>query len=225
MFTRIATSALFAGFIAGVVAFALQYAFVQPVLLFAELYESGALTHFGPDAGPAAPPGFAIDPMRDGLSLLFSALIYCGYGLLLVAGFALAEQRGETVSARTGAIWGLAGFVAVQLAPAFGLPPELPGMAAGDLEARQIWWFATVAATAAGLWLAAFGRGWAAWGAAIILILAPHVIGAPHPEEMYGPTPPELASLFAARALGVGLAAWAALGLLAGYFWRREAAG
>ena len=47
MLTRIVTSALFAGAAAGLVAALLQFIFVQPVLLHAELYESGALQHFG----------------------------------------------------------------------------------------------------------------------------------------------------------------------------------
>ena len=42
--------------------------------------------------------------------------------------------------------------------------------------------------------------------------------------QLSGPVPPEIAALFASRALGIGLAAWALLGLLAGYFWQREAA-
>ena len=47
MFSRILVSALFAGFLAGLIAALLQLVFVQPVLLHAELYESGALNHFG----------------------------------------------------------------------------------------------------------------------------------------------------------------------------------
>lgn len=223
MFTKIATSALFAGFLAGVISFALQYAFVQPVLLHAELYEGGELVHFGANAtADGHAPGLQVDLLRDGLSLLFSALIYCGYALMLVAGFALAERSGASVTARSGLIWGVGGFAAVQFAPAFGLPPELPGMAAADVEIRQIWWFATVAATAVGVWLIAFGRAFPAWAIAIALIAAPHVIGAPHPDALTGPTPPELGSLFASRALGVGLAGWLCLGLFAAFFWERE---
>ena len=49
--------------------------------------------------------------------------------------------------ARNGLLWGLAGFLAVNLAPAAGLSPELPGMPAGDLLARQVWWVGTIIAT------------------------------------------------------------------------------
>lgn len=222
MFQKILTSALLAGFCAGLLAAALQLLFLQPVLLHAELYEGGDLVHFGADAISASPdlPGFS--PMRDGLSLLFSALIYVGYGLVLVGAMALANERGVTITARSGLIWGLAGFIAVHFAPAASLPPEVPGVAYTDITLRQIWWWGTVIATAAGLGLIAFGQGWAAWGAAVILLLAPHIIGAPHPEAFTGPVPPELASLYASRTLAVGMAAWAMLGLFAGHFWNGD---
>jgi len=119
-------------------------------------------------------------------------------------------------------LWGFAGFIAFQLAPSVGLPIEVPGSAAADLQDRQIWWFATAIATTAGLWLLGYGKGWAQYAAAVVLILMPHVIGAPLPDAYYGPTPPELASLFASRALAVALIGWAILGLLAGYFWEKE---
>ncbi|WP_018633600.1 CbtA family protein [Neomegalonema perideroedes] len=244
MFKRLISSALLAGAAAGLIAALLQFVFVQPVLLHAELYETGELAHFVPtdhgeasgsghDHGAAAPAAEAsgspahaahpgIDFARDGLSVLFSLVVYAGYGLLLTAAMALAASRGATITARQGLIWGVAGFAAVQLAPAFGLSPELPGMSAADVVQRQIWWLGTVAATAVGLWLIAFGKNWAFWGLAVALILAPQLIGAPHPDEFFGPTPPELAAQFAGRALGVGLAAWAFLGLAAGWLWSRE---
>ncbi|WP_297776446.1 CbtA family protein [uncultured Roseovarius sp.] len=222
MFSKIVTSALFAGFCAGLIAALLQLVFVQPVLLHAELYEGGDLVHFGAEAVSAHPDLPGLDPVRDGLSLLFSALIYVGYALILVAAMGMAADRGHAINARNGLIWGIAGFVAFQFAPALSLPPEVPGVAAADVAERQIWWWATVAATAIALALIAFGRNWVLWTVAILLMLTPHLIGAPHPDELSGPVPPEIAALFAARALGVGFAAWALLGLFAGYFWQRE---
>lgn len=223
MFSRILISGLFAGFAAGLIAALLQLIFIQPVLLLSELYESGQVTHFG--AAKAAGAQMAtggIDLIRDGLSILFTTLIYTGYSLILVAAMALADDRGIGITVRQGLLWGVAGFVSVQFAPAVGLPPELPGSAAAEMGLRQAWWFGTVAATASGIALIAFGRGWTARGIAAVLILAPHVIGAPHPEAFAGPVPPELAGLFAGRALGVGLVAWVLLGLFAAWFWIRE---
>ncbi|WP_255014470.1 CbtA family protein [Roseovarius sp. M141] len=74
------------------------------------------------------------------------------------------------------------------------------------------------------LWLLAFARNWALRGLAVVLLAAPHLIGAPEPDSFSGTVPPEIAALFAARAAGVGLAAWVLLGAFAGYFWRREEA-
>lgn len=223
MFTKILTSALFAGASAGFIASLLHLGFVQPVLLHAELYESGELVHFGARAAVTAHQGFlGFDPLRDGLSIAFNIAIYCGYALILVAAMALATHRGEVVTSRKGIIWGIAGFVAVHFAPGFTLAPEVPGNAAADVPARQAWWFATVAGAAVALWLIAFGRNWVAWAAAAMLLLAPHIIGAPEPDQFTGPAPAEIGALFASRAFGVGFAAWVLTGLFAGYFWKRE---
>lgn len=222
MLSKLLTSALFAGAAAGLIAGLLQLVFVQPVLLHAELYEGGELVHFGAAAISAHPelPGF--DPARDLLSIVFTMLTYTGYAMMLVALMLLAEERGADVTARSGIIWGVAGFIAAHLAPGFSLAPELPGVAAADVGARQVWWFATVAAAGIAMWLLAFGRNWAMWGVAVILLTAPHLIGAPEPDSFSGPVPTELAALFAARAFGVGLAAWAMLGCCAAYFLDKE---
>lgn len=222
MLSKLLTSALFAGAAAGLIAGLLQLVFVQPVLLHAELYEGGDLVHFGAAAVSAHPelPGF--DPVRDILSVVFTMLTYTGYAMMLVALMLLAEERGADVTARTGIIWGIAGFVAAHFAPGFSLAPELPGVAAADVGARQIWWFATVISAGIAMWLLAFGRNWAMWGVAVILLAAPHVIGAPEPDTFTGPVPTEIAALFAARAFGVGLAAWVILGCFSAYFLDKE---
>ena len=225
MFTRILTSALFAGAGAGLITALLQLYFVQPVLLHAELYEGGELVHFGAgEAASAVQELGGFDPVRDGLSIIFTMLIYAGYALVLVALMSLAEERGAVINGRSGLIWGICGFIAVHFAPGLSLAPEVPGVAAADMTARQIWWGATVLAAAIAMWLIAFGQSWTAWGAAVVLLLAPHVVGAPQPDVFTGPVPTEIGALFAARAFGVGLAAWVMLGGFAGYFWTRDEA-
>ncbi|MGB5865209.1 MAG: CbtA family protein [Sulfitobacter sp.] len=224
MLSRLLTSALFAGAAAGLIAGLLQLVFVQPVLLHAELYESGQLLHFGAESVSAHPalPGF--DPVRDGLSLIFTMLTYTGYAFILLALMSIAEGAGAVVNGRSGLIWGVAGFVVFHLAPGASLAPEVPGVAAADVGARQIWWFGTVAAAGVALWLIAFSQNWLYWAVAAVLLAAPHLIGAPEPDSFRGTVPPEIAALFAARALGVGMVAWSVLGCFAGYFWQKEAA-
>jgi len=229
-------SALFAGLIAGLFAAGLQLALIVPLITEAELYETGAATHFGGAeaaghaadhqhaAAEAAPDdGDEADPGRTLLTILTTVMTYCGFGLILVAGFALAERMQlARVDLRTGLLFGLSAFAATSLMPSLGLSPELPGAAAGELVARQIWWLVTVAATIGGIALIAWG-GTAARIAGAVLIAAPHLWGAPHPHVFEGVVPPELSAMHAARVLAVGALAWAALGALAGHFWSREA--
>lgn len=222
MFTRIVTSALFAGAAAGLLIALLQYVFVQPVLLHAELYETGELVHFGAASVSAIQELAGFDPLRDLLSVLFTMLTYCGYAFILVALMGVAEERGAIITPRSGIIWGLMGFVAAHLAPAFSLPPEVPGVAAADVLMRQYWWFATVALAAIAMWLLAFHFTMVGIGAAVVLLLLPHIVGAPQPAEFTGPVPTEIGALFAARALTVGLVAWTLLGAFGAYFWTKE---
>ena len=119
-------------------------------------------------------------------------------------------------------LFGVCGFFAVQLAPAIGLPPELPGAAAAELFPRQIWWFFCVLVTILGIWIVSFSQKIPYVLIGIIIILVPHIVGAPEPEFFVGPTPPELASHFASRTLALGAASWVLLGYLSGYFWRKE---
>lgn len=160
---------------------------------------------------------------RNTLTVLFMGFTYAAYGLLLAAGYGLASHLGFAITAERGLLWGLSGYLAFHMAPALGLAPELPGTIAADLTLRQIWWLATVVATAAGLALFASGRGgvWA-WVAGGALLAAPHGIGAPMADGFYGSAPPELAAMFTARTLGVGLAAWLVLGWLTARLWTQS---
>jgi cobalt transporter subunit CbtA len=234
MIQKMLASALIAGCAAGLLAALLHFAFVQKYILLGETYETGEVVHFAaaPDghsnAGEAAHDHSAHDhgetsaTMRNVWTVLFTALIYVAYAMILVAGFGLARAYGIAVNAQAGLLWGLAGFVAFQLAPALGTPPELPGTPAPDLGDRQVWWWFTVAATATGLALLAYGRGVVFVALALALLAAPHVIGAPSPEGYGGVAPPEVAAFFAARVLGVGMAVWAFMGWVAGYVWERD---
>lgn len=227
MTQRLFASALFAGLAAGLVAALLQFVFVIPLLLEGELYETGMRVHFtdGSAESPAGAPALGWDLARHGLTVGMSVVSYTAYGLLLTAGIAMAAMRGHATSARRGLIWGIAGFLAVALAPAFGLPPELPGTIGAPIGARQTWWIATVALSVAGVALIAFARGGRVWpvAAGAVLLAVPHLIGAPTPERYFGVSAPELAALFTVRSLGVAAVAWAVLGAVAGYFWSRNA--
>ena len=246
MIMRIARTALVAGAVAGILAWGAHQLRAVPLILQAETYELAASDprveepggsrrqNIGGGDSPAAPAALplaanaqAVHPdahadnplRRHALGFLASALVGIGYAFILVGAIVL---RGQRVDWRAGALWGLGGFVAFAAAPALGLPPELPGMSAAAVGPRQVWWLATALASAAGLAALVFaGRiPWRAAGA--VLIVLPHLVGAPKiaPESAF--LPAELAAEFAIVALLTSAMFWLALGATAGHLLGRS---
>ena len=153
-------------------------------------------------------------------TMMANVLTAVGFALVLVACFALA---GRPVSSREGVLWGIAGFTAASLAPALGLPPEVPGAMVAELSARQGWWLLCAVSTAGGLWLLVFRRSSPWTIAGLALLVVPHLVGAPQPQELGGSAPPEIAAHFVAASLVTAAVFWTGLGWLAGTFWNRLA--
>ncbi|MGH6933962.1 MAG: CbtA family protein [Dongiaceae bacterium] len=223
MFRRIIFAAALAGLIAGVFATAFQWLRVIPLILEAETYEAAAAATAGHDHDATVDEAAAEEwSPADGVertfyTLLFNVLTGIGFALLLGAAFAMTGESNW----RRGVYWGLAGFATFMLAPALGLPAEIPGAAAAPLIDRQMWWLATVSATGLGLALMFRTRGakWIAAGA--VLIAAPHLIGAPQPADHGGLAPEGLARDFAVAALVSGFLFWLVLGALSGFLYER----
>ena len=237
MLKKLIVSALVAGFGAGVLIAVLQITLLSPMIMEAEEYESGVLTHFtgaadapahgDHDDGHATAHSHDTDESwvsRSARTLLSTTLTSLGFAFVMVAGFGAAARGGIEVTARSGVLWGLAGFIAFMLAPSMGLPPELPGSIAAPLEDRQFWWIGTAIASTAGIAAIAFGKNWAHWGAGVVLLALPHVIGAPMTDVYGGVVPPELQGEFVGLSLGVSAIGWAILGLLGGYAWAKQEA-
>ncbi|NQV46944.1 MAG: CbtA family protein [Rhodospirillaceae bacterium] len=220
MLKRIFTLALVAGVVAGLFASLAQSQRLVPMLMQAERYEMGTLSMHDHGGGEmhdhGATPHAGVE--RTALTVLANIIIASGFGLLLVAGFAL---RGGTMDWRLGALWGLAGYAAFSLAPAVGLPPEVPGTMRADLFDRQAWWLLTATATAGGLALIAFAHRVPIRAVGVALLALPHIYGAPHPVESGGVVPAELASDFAFGALVIAGLFWLLLGSAAGYLYGR----
>lgn len=236
MLIRIVMSALFAGALAGALVFAGHMWKTTPLILHAEVYEGGgpgadadarghgetaakpppadyegrAHSHGGGDAWT---PADGIE--RNAFTLLSDVITAIGFAFLLVGAMVLSGRRAGW---KGGMVWGLCGYAAFYLAPAFGLSPELPGMAAAELASRQAWWLGTAVATAIALALMFFVNGVLWKTAAALLALTPHVIGAPHPPIEPGAVPAELAAQFAVATLVVTGLFWLALGAFSGYF-------
>jgi cobalt transporter subunit CbtA len=229
LFRTLVLAAAVAGAIAGLALTAIQHVSTVPLILKAETFEAkpapGAAHEPGSHASGSHEHGPAAWAPADGIErIAYTALanVVGGIGLALLL-LALSEAGGGLAGWRQGLLWGLGGFAAFTLAPSLSLPPELPGMPSADLLARQLWWVATVALTAGGLALIAFRR--ALWAAVlgIALIVAPHVVGAPHPASFDSPVPHELAQRFVAGVVVSGLLFWALLGGCAGFLRARLA--
>jgi cobalt transporter subunit CbtA len=238
MISRMLTAACVAGFLTAVVVTILQAFATTPLIIKAEAFEQQAaiaapdravLVHAHMQQAPA-PEGIA-DADHDewkpanGLSrLAFTGLATLvsgvGYALLLAA---LLLAAGSDLRVGQTLAWAVAGFITVNLAPAIGLPPELPGMGGEALATRQGWWLLTVLSTGLGLYCVGIVRSSWALAAGLALILLPHVLGAPHGSATASEVPAVLAAQFAARSLAVGFVFWVVLGLSLSWMWRRLA--
>jgi len=232
VFRRIAAAGLGSGFIVGLVIAILQQFTLVPIIRQAEVYEQAAHdgelpatleSDYSQHAPGAETAGLEARARwtRFALSVFFTIGLAVGYALLLTGAVAIS---GRMISGPIGLLWGMGGFATFALAPSLGVAPELPGAAAADLLARQIWWVGCAVATASGLALLVFGtRSWAA-ALGVALLAAPHLIGAPYPgEHAVGSAPPELAAEFAASSLVIAAVFWSLLGWTAGTLYSRFA--
>lgn len=236
LFRNVVFIAAIAGLVAGVVLACMQAYATVPLILKAEVYEQagGGHTHdhaaapvanaTDTDAMTRAAPAEAAAPEDEGwapadgferfaFNVVANVVTGIGFALILVAA---SEFAGGIGNWRHGLFWGLAGFAVFTLAPNLGLPPELPAMPAADLAQRQIWWWATVAATAAGLGLLAFRKSLPLALLAVALIVAPHIVGAPQPDSFESPIPEGLHHQFVVAVTLTNLVFWLVLGVVVG---------
>ena len=235
MVLRLLQTGLLAGFLTAVAYSLVQAVTVTPLIFQAEAYEAAAGDH-GNGAAPAGSAGHAHadnaagasewEPddgfERYGFTFLANLVTAVGFAFVLAAAIAV---RGRPVDVRAGLMWGLVGFGVFALAPSLGLPPEVPGNAAANVDVRQFWWIGTVVATALGLGLIVEAKMLWLRLAGIVPIVVPHLIGAPHPPGGIdpGPVPPELAALYVVWSLATTAFFWAVLGVAASVIYARTA--
>ncbi|MGY8997315.1 MAG: CbtA family protein [Alphaproteobacteria bacterium] len=235
MIGRLLTAALVSGVLVGVLISVVHHFTTTPIILHAEHYEGTGgdeqamvmwsdsvaggqfyLAHGDEEHGDEVwAPENGLE--RTLFTSLANIITGVAFAALLMAGF---YMRGDPVDGRKGVAWGVAGFVVFGLAPAMGLPPELPGTLAGSVEARQFWWAFAAISTGAGLWFLLLTHHIAMHAAGVLLIALPHIVGSP-PTVLGGPVPPELAAHFVAASLGTGLIFWALLGWIGGKSYQR----
>jgi cobalt transporter subunit CbtA len=226
-----------AGLIVGVIVTLAHQFWTVPLILRGETYEQSADKAAVPHDHATAPVHGAADgghshdhddngwKPADGIErMAFTAgadiLTAIGFAMLLSGAYVLSRRQ---VAWREGVFWGLAGFAVFTIAPSLGLPPELPGMPATALGPRQEWWLATAALTAAGLGLLVLRQQ--AWSAAlgILLIVAPHLWGAPPPASEATAVPEALWRDFVVAVTVTNFVSWVLLGSMTGFLHARSA--
>jgi len=172
-FRNLVLSAFFVALVAGLFFSVYQATFITPIIISSEVYEV-----IEPASGHAVEAWAPEDGLeRHSWSFATNFLLCFAYALILLCVMSVKTSANSV----KGLFWGGAAYLTIFAAPALGLPPEIPGMEAAYLEGRQTWWLFTVVVTALSLWLIAF-QSMTNKGIGIILILVPHIIGAPQPE-------------------------------------------
>jgi cobalt transporter subunit CbtA len=238
MIRNLFAAALLAALCAGLVTAVIQHFRVTPIILHAETFEGEGGHSHGAEAvvaehahaegtakhshdvvaaTEAAPEEWAPQDGFERTAYATLATVLAAAGFALVIG-AVSMFANIPITFANGFLWGLAGFLTFSLAPAYGLAPELPGMPAADLVARQLWWTGTALATGGAILLLAKTRANWAFAVAVALVVAPHIIGAPASPDEPSAVPAHLATEFAAITLGTSLVFWLLLGSLFGKF-------
>lgn len=212
------TVAALTSLVAGVILTLFQQVQVIPTVLEAEGYEPAASSHSAAhsheqDEKAAWEPNEGLE--RNLFTAAANVVIALGFSLLLGAAVAL---RGITLNWRSGLLWGLAGYAVFFVAPSLGLHPELPGTEAANLQWRQVWWVATVICTASGLAFIFFNQRHMLSALGIILIVVPHLIGAPQPDIHSALAPDSLIQAFIIATIISNAVFWLSLGGLYGFF-------
>jgi cobalt transporter subunit CbtA len=223
MLSRILAVGLLAGLVAGLLVAVLQQVTTTPLIVAAEVFETGHAAEAQKTHDHGAHEHDEGWKPADGLPRLFytslaTIVTAVGLALALLAAMVVA---GEEIDERRALAWAIGGFVAFGLAPAAGLAPELPGSAAAELAARQIWWVGTGCATAIAIWMFLKTEKAVLRVLALAVLLAPHVIGAPQPAEFESRVPAELAAQFTALSLTVQACLWLLVGIAIGLLWPR----
>jgi cobalt transporter subunit CbtA len=204
---------LLAGFSAGLLLFTVQHFAIFPLIQKAEVYESAAERAM-PGMSAEENEWHPADGAERALFTLASTLASSiGFAALL---FGIVALKPFSLDWKSGALWGMAAFACIGLAPAIGLPPQPPGVAVADLYARQIWWVSTAVLSAIGLWLLLDRqKRWAIRGIGFLPLILPHLIGAPVAPG-HSSVPPDLVHEFALLSLLTTAMFWLALGSIGG---------
>jgi cobalt transporter subunit CbtA len=215
---RVLAVGLLAGLVAGLAIAALQHVTTTPLIKAAEVYETAQPHH---QESAQSPVSAGWEPAegfeRTAATSVATIATSVGYAFILLALLLAAK---EPIEPKRAMAWGVCAFLSTGIATGLGLAPQLPGAAETDLVARQIWWTSTAALTSGGLYALLRIDTTVAKLAGVAMVMAPHLVGAPHPAAPESTVPAELAARFAAASLALHALTWILAAALVGLFWR-----
>lgn len=245
VFRNLIFSACLVGLVAGLVLTVGQTLGVTPIIVAAEEYE--LIEQPSTDAAESHSHGHTDDVTqhhhsneswapegeteRTAYTAFSNVLAGIGFAAVLLAVMSQMQSIGVTrITPAKGVIWGLAGYLAVFVSPGLGLPPEIPGVEAAALEARQYWWLVAVIGGSVGLCLLAFAPkrlklvGVVAIAVPHFLVRAPHHDGPAfsHPEANVVAALTELHQSFIIASGLTNLVFWLVTGWLCAFLFQRN---
>lgn len=167
---------------------------------------------------------------RTFYTFVSNILAAIGFAAVLLALMAQTHLQGLTrLSPAKGLLWGAAGFIALFVIPAIGLPPEIPGMEAAAIENRQGWWLVAVLSAVVGLACVAFAP-LKVKGLGFVIMAIPYFVGAPHqagpaithPDPQAVVAMQQLHSDFIVASAATNLMFWLVLGLVSAWLLSRR---
>ncbi|WP_456490388.1 CbtA family protein [Marinobacter nauticus] len=176
MFRSLIFGACLIGVITGLLLTAVQSVGVTPTLLAAEQFESSeapaevAHTHHNHTHGEGESADHHHDPdvwaPEEGTerwlyTALSNVLAAIGFSAIMLVVMNQLYVRGRLrLTPAHGLFIGACSYLVVFVAPAIGLPPEIPGTASPALMSRQLWWVFAVLSVAIGLGVLFLARRW-----------------------------------------------------------------
>jgi len=214
MFKNLLLVGLLAGVLSGSLLTVLQDFTVIPLIHQAEQYENqlpvlgsetGQHGHDGPEKEWEPADGWE----RFAFTWLANVSIAAGFGLIMAGIMSLHSPKTWTQAV----LFGVAGYYAFFLAPAFLLPPELPGSDSSHLQSRQAIWLYTVVVSLVSMALLSFTtRPWLRL-LGLVSLASPFLLFTQEDAHYSVPVPSELIEQFTWMTTVTNALLWASIGL------------
>jgi len=236
VFKRIAAAVLVSGVLAGALLTAVQQVQVSKIILQAEVYEEAAQaataaaghdhstetsairSHEHDHEADAWEPANGVE--RTGYTVLANISMAIGFALFLAAAICVS---GRQVGWRSGLLWGAAGYLVFSWRRRSVCRRKCRARRPRRCMTDNCGGCLAAGSTALGLGIFVYARHRLLKLLGLVLLLVPHLVGAPQPEVHASAAPESLALAFIQATAIANAVFWLALGGLTGFFYKKFA--